>query len=1067
MRSPSKSILTLISLLVIAGPALSQTDRATLEGTVTDASGAVVVGASVKATAVATAQSQERTTNGSGHYRFPGVAIGFYTVAVSHEGFSTRLIKDVELQVGETHTLDARLEVGQVTQQIEVKAENALAERATAAAVGVIRPEQVQNLPVNGRDFSTLSLLTPWAQDDGGGDERTIRFAGRARDDNNFNFDGVDAGGIQEQAQKSSVRLQVSQDAIAEFRVNSALYTAEYGTQAGGQVNVVTKSGTNQFHGTAFGYLRNSAVDARAFVDPAQVPPFRLGQYGMTFGGPIVREKTFFFLSYEGLRQLQSTTLTAAVPDVTAQKQVLAASPVLCPIIQAFPWRKSTGSIGSCTPRFTFSDALFSEQGGGVDNFVHAGQSTVHEDSWLVRFDHKFTDKTSFYGRATRDISLADAPNGNALDRLQTINHPANYLLALQHSFNTNIFNESKFGINRSPFHNPQASVLPLQISAPLYETLNNDQTDHEVGTTFAYIDNLTITHGRHSFKTGMEIRRIRLNQGKTASESITYATPADPNANPNQNLINNVVDKLDFTGSWCCHGFRRTFFLPYFQDEWKVTPTLTLNLGIRWEYYSVINEAHNRTTIFDLQNFRGACIGSGSNNPLRATEPANCPKNPTAYFPNYRNWDPRVSLAWAPSRFHDKTVIRTGFGIYHGAAQNDDENAALESDRIAGALSAVDLPPGQTLSFGPGYLQTPANFGVNVKPLPAVRALIRSNRRDLYAEEWGLTIDQALPGNFLLETAYMGSHGVRVFARSQENTCIGNSNANGNCVRPLPNFQLVDSKGDVGTSSYHGLLLSLQRRITNGWSFQTNYTYSHSINDGSVGGGEANAPENVQCRACDRGPSAFDVRHSIAIDSVYELPIGPGKPYLSASGLWGRLFGGWSLSGIGSYHTGHPLTVVFSPSSQQIPDGNDGSTQRPDLVPGVSLIPAGGQTTAHWINPAAFAPPPIDPATGLFTHFGTAPNGVVRAPSGWDIDMAIAKNTKLTERFGMQLRLDAFNIFNHTQLGDPNKLDIASTTFGQVNRTVNFNNNNDNAASTNVGTGTPRQLQLSVRFTF
>ncbi|MFY9531043.1 MAG: TonB-dependent receptor [Candidatus Acidiferrales bacterium] len=1062
MRSLSKSILTLISLFVAAGPAFSQTDRATLEGTVIDASGAVVGGAQVTITAIATAQSQERATNGSGHYRFPGAAIGFYTVSVSHEGFSTKVVEDVELQVGETHTLDVKLDIGQVTQQIEVKAENALAERSTAAAGGVIRPEQIENLPVNGRDFATLSLLAPFAQDDGGGDERTIRFAGRARDDNNFNFDGVDAGGIQEQAQKSSVRLQVSQDAIAEYRVNSALYTAEYGTQAGGQVNVVTKSGTNQFHGTAFGYFRNSVFDARSFVDPARIPPFRLGQYGMTFGGPIVKDKTFFFLSYEGLRQLQATTLTGFVPDPAFQKQALATSPGLCPILQAYPWRSSTGTIGSCAPRFTFSNGLFADQGGGQDQFTHEGQNTVHEDSWLIRFDHKFSDKTSFYGRATRDISLASLPNGNLLDQTQTINHPANYLFAVTHTFSTNIFNESKFGVNRSPFHNPQASVINLAVKIPLFSDLNNDNTDHEVGTSFAYIDNLTITHGRHSFKTGLEIRRIRLNQGKTVDTRITYASPTD--------FINNTLNQVSFTGSWCCHGLRRTFFLPYFQDEWKVTPTFTVNLGIRWEYYSVINEANNRTTIFDLQNFRGACIGSGSNSPLRATEPANCPKTPTAYFPNYRNWDPRVSFAWAPSRFHDKTVIRSGFGIYHGAAQNDDENAALESDRVTGSLSAADLPPGQTLSFGPGDLQNPPNFGASVTPLPAVRALIRSGRRDLYVEEWGLTIDQALPGNFMFETAYLGSHGARLFARSYENTCVINVVVSGSpqCTQTLPNFGLVDSKQDVGTSSYNGLLLSLQRRFTNGFSFQTNYTYSHSINDASVGGGEANAPENVQCRACDRGPSVFDVRHNFTANSLYQLPIGPGKKYLNADGFAGKLLGGWSLSGIGSYHTGHPLTVTTSSLDPTLlPDGNTGSTQRPDLVPGVSLISPGGRTTTQWINPAAFALPPIGP-NGLFEHFGTAGNGIVRAPSIWSVDISLAKETKLTERVGMQLRVDAFNVFNHTPLGDPSDLNFDDgAAFGLITRTYGFNNNNDNSTATNVGTGTPRQLQLSARFTF
>src|SRR5579863_846958 len=323
MRISHKSFalvfLTAFVYLFFATTAFAQTERATLEGTVTDPTGGTISGASVKVTAVETSITQERRTNSSGYYRFPGLSVGEYTVAVSNTSFKTKVLDHVILQVGETHTLDVSLDVGAVEDKVEISADAGPAERSTAAAATVITTDQIANLPVNGRDWSSLTLLAPFAQDDGGGDQRTIRFAGRARDDNNFNFDGVDAGGIQEQAQKSQTRLQVSEDAVEEVRVNSALYDVEYGTQPGGQINVVTKSGTNDLHGTAFGYLRNSVFDARNFNDfdingnPA-IPPFRLGQYGLTFGGPIKQDKTFFFISYEGIRQLQSITQQFAVP---------------------------------------------------------------------------------------------------------------------------------------------------------------------------------------------------------------------------------------------------------------------------------------------------------------------------------------------------------------------------------------------------------------------------------------------------------------------------------------------------------------------------------------------------------------------------------------------------------------------------------------------------------------------------------------------------------------------------------------------------------------------------------
>lgn len=294
------ALLALFFLTIACVGASAQIDRAVLEGTATDPTGAAVVGAEVKILAVDTDLTQEQWTNSHGYYRFPGLAVGRYSVTTSGTGFRTTVVENVVLQVGQTRTLDVKLPVGAIAERMDVSASLAPAERSSAEASTVIAADQIENLPHNGWDWASFTLLAPFAQDDGGGDQRTIRFAGRARDDNNFQIDGVDAGGIQEQAQKSQTRLQISQDAIAEYRVNSALYDAEYGTQAGGQIDIETKSGTNNYHGSAFGFLRNSAFDARNFNDydlngnPA-IPPFRMGQYGMTFGGPIIKDKTFFF----------------------------------------------------------------------------------------------------------------------------------------------------------------------------------------------------------------------------------------------------------------------------------------------------------------------------------------------------------------------------------------------------------------------------------------------------------------------------------------------------------------------------------------------------------------------------------------------------------------------------------------------------------------------------------------------------------------------------------------------------------------------------------------------------
>jgi hypothetical protein len=335
--------------------------------------------------------------------------------------------------------------------------------------------------------------------------------------------------------------------------------------------------------------------------------------------------------------------------------------------------------------------------------------------------------------------------------------------------------------------------------------------------------------------------------------------------------------------------------------------------------------------------------------------------------------------------------------------------------------------------------------------------------------EEWGLSVQTALPGNFVLQTGYTGSHGVRLFARTITNTCSVSPNPN--CIRPLAGFGEVDLKRNDGNSTFHALNLSLQRSFTAGWLMQAQYMFSHSINDGSIGGGEANSPENVQCRACDRGPSVFDIRHNFVANTVYELPIGPGKRFWNHTGSFGKFLEGWSVSGLGIWHTGHPLTVLIGLDSSVIPDGNARSDERPDLVPGVPVIPP-GQNSTNWININAFAPPPTD-ANGIITHFGTAGRGLIRAPHVWQIDTGLSKTTKMNERLSIQFRADIFNIFNHVQFGDPNQLDIAAGSFAQggnfgvINSTVNFNNNNDNFGPGNTGTGLPRQIQLSLRFMF
>ncbi len=1025
----------LLLICVVASPLAAQVDRARLNGTVTDPAGAQVAGVKVEAISADTGKQREVLTNDAGVYVIPSLPVGRYTISFAREGFQTLRYEGVELKVGQTATLDAKLELGSVATHIEVKSTAPLLDRSSADLGGVVGGAAIGDLPVNGRNWANLLTLAPGALDDGGGNQRTIRFAGRGRDDNNYMFDGVDATGIQEQASKSTTRLQVSEDAIEEYRVNSMLYTAEYGAGAGGQVDIVTKTGTNQFHGDVFEFLRNSALDSRSFLDldndptvtgPTHVPPFRLNQFGGSFGGPISKDKTFFFANYEGIRQFRGQTLHAFVPSASLRSQILAMSPQMAPIVQVFP----AGQVSTCT----FNPGAPCQD---IDELTHLGAVRVREDSVLGRVDHKFSDRTQLFVRGVYDNSFTTAPLGNLFDLQQINTHPQNYVVSLTHTFSPNVFNEAKFGLNRAPFHNPQIGVFNqnFSVSSDNFEGLNNNNTDHEVGTSFGYIDNLTVQHGRHAFKMGGEVRRIRLNQGKTSDHGLDFTGGGDAN------LINDQLNSFRLGGSWWSLGLRHTFVLPYFQDEWKVRPNLTLNLGIRWEYYAPITEAHGRSRIFDLRRCANAV----------PSDPGICPQGSAFFFPNYRNFDPRVSVAWSPTGFHDKTVIRAGYGIYHGAGQNDDLNAGLESNSDVVSLSSSDVP---NLSYPiDPFIPLASTTGRTPRA-------IQRDRRDLYAEEWGLSIQQSLPHDFVLQTGYFGTVGHRLFARNYVNLC-NNTLAErqaGICTRQLAGVGQVDIKNNDGNSTFNALQISLQRHFANGFQLATNYMWSHSINDQSVGGGESNAPENAHCRECDRGPSIFDIRHSLVVSAAYDLPIGPGKRFVDGDGLAGKVLGGWQLSGVQIYHTGHPLTVTVDRSSSSLLDGNSRSDQRPDRVPGVSVIPT-NQGANNWISPAAFAAP------ADFT-WGNAGRGLVYAPITWQTDVALSKTMKVTEQVSLQFRAEAYNVFNHDQFADP-VINSSNGNFGHIVSTVNFNSNNDSFAPDNTGSGTPRQFEFSLRLVF
>jgi hypothetical protein len=965
----------------------AQLDRATLVGAVTDSTGAVVPNAAVTVSSDETGLRRSTQTNESGGYTFPQLPIGAYAITVSHPGMRTAIAKDVRLGVGDNRTLNFQLEVSGTETTVTVEGSAATLETESAVVGAVIGARQVREMPLNGRHWASLMALAPGAINTGDGSQQTIRFVGRSRDDNNWTFDGLDATGVKDPRQEAALRLVISTDSIAEFRVNSTLYSAESGSGAGGQVNLVSKSGTNAFHGSVFEFLRNDKMDARNPFDTSK-QPFRLNQFGGSIGGPIARNRTFFFANFEGLRQRVSQTFTENVPSAAFRAR--STIPVITQLLTVYP-------VG--TSRSSDAD---------IDQYRANRSQAWTENSGSARVDHRFNERNSVFARYNVDDGVTLSPRtGLEGDRQNDNFRPSNFVMQYQRIFSPTVVNEVKAGFNRSTLNRVGAGPVPRAVTVAGFMTLNQSTGLIEAGTSYSLIDNLSITRGRHNLKFGFEVRRAHVNVADPAVDSSTVNFSSRPN------LLANRVETVSITGAANVLGTRKTYWYGYVQDDFKVLPNLTLNLGLRYEYYGVNKEAHDIYKVFDLNACRGFC-----------------PQGTPWYIPDRNNFDPRVGFAWTLG----KTVVRGGAGIYHGPGQIDDVNTAL--DNVAARFSLTTLEaPGLSLPVD-SFLRLAADVGVTPRSL-------QRDRRDQYSAQWGLSIQRELPMGFVGQIGYIGNSGVKLFARQYINNVDPITR-----VRPLPTFGRMDEKRQDGKSNFNALQLSLHRRMARGLNWGTEYMWSHTINDGNLGGGEGSQPQIASCRACDRGNSAQDIRHTITSNWIYQLPFGPGQKYLS-TGLASRVLGGWETSGIWTARTGRMLTVTIARSAAAVPDGNT-SGQRPSIVPGVSIYPAGGPTFAQWFNPAAF----VIPANGTWGNAGRA---IATGPGLVQVDWAVQKNTRITESKALVFRIEAFNLFNRTQANLPGTTLTSPANFGLVTSGLNRT----------IGTGTSRQLQLALRLNF
>lgn len=992
----SYSRLLAFFLFVFALPLFGQVDQVSIGGTVTDASRAVVPGAKIEVVNPATGLHRQTVTGSAGTYQVPALAVGVYTVTVTKEGFRPAEFREVELSVGQPRTIDAQLTVGAVADTVEVAARLEMLNRSSAEVGGLVEAEQIKEIPVSGRNWASLMMLAPGAVNYSDGSQRNIRFNGHSIDDANYTFDGIDNNGVQEQTQKAETRLNIALDAIAEFRVSTANYTAESGAAGGVQVQVVSKTGTNDFHGGTFYALRNDALDARSPFDGATIPPFTLHQFGGNLGGPIKKDKAFFFVNYEGLRQDLGQTFVNFVPNAAFRAQVLAKSPALKSIVDAWPVGQT--AINSTT-----------------DQINLVASNTVREDAGMARFDYRFNDHNTFFARYNIDDAYIDNPV-DALGSHNVVPHrPTNSVVSFLHIFSPTLVNEAKFGVNRANYHNWGYGTAPVavSVSSASFDSLSSTSLDTEVGTTFSWIDNLTLVKGRHTLKFGANIMRVRLNNsGNTlTTASVSYASTDD--------FINNHASSATYLQGEGVVGNRRTFYQSYAQDEWKVTPNLTLNLGLRYEFYTVTHEILNRSAVVDIK----ACGGF-------------CPKGTAYYEPNYKDFGPRIGVAWAPAALHGKTTVRSGFGIFYGGNQNDDFSDPAESAVPRYSLSSTDFP---ALAYPLVAFLDPRN------QLFSPKAIDR-HRKDLYYEQWDFVVQQQLGHDFVGTVSYIGGEGHHLFTRYTINLIDPTTGK-----RPLAGFGSFGLKTNDGNNNFNTMQASVQRRFQRGFLFQMNYMWSHGITDSSIGSGESVAFQNMSCRACDRSSTNIDVRHTMTANAVYLLPFFKNNAWL----------GGWQLAGIGSARTGLPVNITVSRSASALLDGNT-SSQRPDLVPGVSIY-AANQSINNWFNPAAFSAP----ANGTWGNLGRY---IANGPGAYEIDSSLEKKFRVTERVKLNFRAAAFNLFNHPEFkapgasvgsvsGSGSNLTIKpSASFGRITGILNTGA---------TGTGAPRRVEFMFRAEF
>lgn len=957
----------------------AQSNTGTIMGVVEDSGGAVIPGVTVSITHVQTNQARSAVTNHVGYYEAPLLPIGEYRLSVTHPGFKNLVRAGITLVQGQHAKVDIRLEVGNVQQSISVTADAPIVNSASPELGVTFGARQIADLPLNGRSFSAFLLLEPGVQQSVFGGQREVyAFNGGFVNGATFTLDGTDAsfietpstGGIQ--INFTPLVNTIGIDNIEEIKTTTATFSAESGRASAGGVNVITKSGTNDFRGTIFDFFRNDAMNARNFLlsPSARKPPVKVNQFGGNFSGPVIHDKIFFLFGYEGGRLRRTQVVNATVPSKSFRDRVPS---VLQPLLEDVPLPTSGGAGTANT---------------GIFQFVIPPKQ--REDHGTFKFDLQPTPVDRLFLR----YNINDGYNAVPRNLPFNIYYVAQtqHVATVSHSRILGKFmqNELRLGFNRiaaiqrltgGAGGNPD---LNIQISGVFSTTGGGTGTNYG-NNSYTLADNLQRQAGRHSLKTGFEIRYLQgARVDRDPKYTVVYNTPDDFFAN----RIYNVIITFGNDG----RGLRQTNYGFYFQDDFKVNPRLTLNLGLRYEYYTVFKEHYGR-----LYN-----VVSAPDGPWR-------PEGAPAYSPDRNNWEPRVGFAWMPLA-GQRTVVRGGMGLYHAPLPlwYLTYNIQSPSRPLRSDLLGTDVPGG--LSY-----PLPSNVDQVAIAQPVLsRYAFDPNIRDNYSVQWSLNVQHQILKSTALMIGYVGNRGLKIPQTRQLNLYVPELGRRSNATLGTINYY----KG-ADMSVYHGLQTTLRRRLSQGLTFEAHYTYSKTLLNGC-----SKPTDNVQnfdnLRA-DRAVSNINFTHVLTSNFSYDLPFGSGRHFLSAlPSVPRRFIEGWQITGIVGYRSGAPLNVI---SGQDV-RGNGAGAQRPNLVPGVSIIPD-NRSMSTYFSRAAFVLPPKG-------QFGSLGRNVLRGPSVPRYDLSLFKNISLTEKKKLQFRTEFFSFFNHPIWANPT-VSIASSNFGRI----------------------------------